>query len=80
MNVVSVAKLHDKGCKILFDDHVTIMRENVTFCVGRKQQGLFELFPVGPGAYTTTILELEQMITKVKEDRNVLMWHKRLLT
>ena len=70
MNVISMVKSHEEGCKILFDDHITIMRENVTLCVRRKQQGLFELFPkpIGPRADTTTILELEQMVTKVKED------------
>ena len=36
INVISMAKLHEEGCKILFDDHVTIMRENVTLCIGRK--------------------------------------------
>ena len=75
MNVISVAKFHKEGCKIFFDDHVTIMRDNVTLCIGKKQQWLFELFPelVGPRANKTTILELEQMITKVKEDKNVVM-------
>ena len=39
-----------------------------------------ELFPkpFKPEANTTTILELEQMITKLKEDRNVVIWHNRL--
>ena len=80
MDFISVVKLHEEGCKILFDDHITIMRENATLGIGMKQQGLFELFPkpVGPRTNTTTILELEQMITQVKEDRNVVMWHKRL--
>ena len=61
INVISMEKLHEEGYKILFDDHVTIMRENVTLCIGRKQQGLFELLlkPIGPAADTTTILELE---------------------
>ena len=70
MNVILIAKLHEEGCKILFDDYITIMRENVTLCIRRKQHGLFELFPdlIGPGADTTTILELEQMIIKEKED------------
>ena len=36
MSVISVVKLHDEGCKILFNDHITIMRENVTLCIGRK--------------------------------------------
>ena len=36
INVISMAKLHEEGCKILFDDHITIMRENVTLCVARK--------------------------------------------
>ena len=80
MNFIFVAKLHDERCNILFDDHVTIMRDNVTLCLGRKHQGLFELFPdpFGPRADTTTILKLEQMITKVKEDQNFVTWHKRL--
>ena len=30
MKIIYVTKLHDKGCKILFDDHITIMIENVT--------------------------------------------------
>ena len=70
MNIISMANLHEKGYKILFGYHITIMRECVTLCIGRKQQRLFELFPklIGPGAYTTTIFELEQIITKVKED------------
>ena len=61
MSIISIAKLLDEGCKILFDDHVTIMKGNVTLCIGRKHQGLFELVlePIGPGADTTTILELE---------------------
>ena len=68
MNIISIAKLHEEGCKILFDDHVTIMRENVPRCIGRKQQELFELFhePVGPRVVMTIILELKQMITKAK--------------
>ena len=33
MNVISVAKLHDEGCTILFDNPVTIIRENVTICI-----------------------------------------------
>ena len=71
MNVISMAKLHEEGCKILFDDHVTIMRENVTLCIRRKQQRLFELFlePVRLGADMATILDLEQMITKVKSTK-----------
>ena len=36
------------------------------------------LEPFGPGANTTTILKLKQMITKAKDDRNAVMWHKRL--
>ena len=44
MNIISVAKMHDEGCKILFDDHVTIMRENITLYNGRQHQGLFEFF------------------------------------
>ena len=61
MSFIYVSKLQDEGCKILFDDHVTIMRDNVTLCIGRKHQGLFELFPepFGPRVDTTTILELE---------------------
>ena len=34
--------------------------------------------PVGPKADMFTILELEPIITKVKEDRNAVKWHKRL--
>ena len=41
MNVISVAKVH---AKILFDDHVTIVRENIIIFIGRKHQWLFELF------------------------------------
>ena len=36
MNVISTAKLHEESGKILFNDHVTIMRDNVTLCIGRK--------------------------------------------
>ena len=80
MNVISVAKLHEEGCKIFFDDHVTTIRENVILSIGRKLQWLFELFPesVGPRADMTTIPELEQIISKVKEDKNATMCNKRL--
>ena len=65
-----MSKLHEESCKILFDDHVTIMRENITLCIGRENQGLYELFPepIGLGSNKTNILELEQMISNVKED------------
>ena len=80
MNVISVAKMHDDGCKILFGDHITIIRDNISLCIGRNHQGSFKLFPglFGPEADTTIILELKRMITKVKHDRNVVMCHKRL--
>ena len=75
MNVISVAKLHEESCKVLFDDCVTIMRESITLCVGKKQQGLCELFPepIGPEVDKTTLLEFEQMISKVLEDQNAVM-------
>ena len=80
MSVIFVANLHEEGCKVLFDDHVTIIRENITLCVGIKKQGLYELSsePIGPRADKKTILEFEKMISKVKEDRNACMLHKRL--
>ena len=70
MSVISMAKLHEEGYKIFFDDHVTIMRKNITICVGREQQGLYELLPkaMGPRVDKSTIRELEQMISKMKED------------
>ena len=34
MNIISVAKLDDKGCKILLHDNVTIMREKDSLCIG----------------------------------------------
>ena len=45
MSVISMAKLHEEGCKALFDDHVTIMRENITLSVGMEKQRLYELSP-----------------------------------
>ena len=75
VNVMSVAKVDDEGCKILLDDHITIIRENIILCIERKLQGLFELFlePFGPKTDTTTILELERIVNKVKEDKIAIM-------
>ena len=79
ISIISVAKLHEEGFKVLFDDHVTIMRENITPCVGREKQRPYEYLElIEPRAYKTTILKFEQMISKVKDDHNVVMWHKRL--
>ena len=80
MSIISMAKLHEEGCEILFDDHVTILRENITLCVGREKQRLYDssLEPIGLEVDKTTRIKFELMIPKVKEDQNIVMWHKRL--
>ena len=61
-------------------NNTTIMRENITLCIVTEKQGLYELSPepIGLGVDKTTIFEFKQMISKVNEDRNAVMWHKRL--
>ena len=41
MNVISVAKMHEEDCKVLFDNHVTIMRKNITLYIRMEKQGLY---------------------------------------
>ena len=43
MSVISMTKLHEEVCKVFFDDHVTIMRENITLFIKKEKQGLLDL-------------------------------------